>query len=88
LTKEERKTARVRVLVVDDDPAPDRVRTRVPETAGQEKDIPVIMVTSLTGVRGSVVLPTDEYIPADQWLSKPVDPDTLLSRVTETFGQP
>lgn len=52
------------------------------------KDIPVIMVTSLTGVRGSVMFPTDEYIPADQWLSKPVDPDTLLSRVSEALGQP
>lgn len=52
------------------------------------KDIPVIMVTSLTGVRGSSMFPTDEYIPVDQWLSKPVDPDTLLSRVSETLGQP
>jgi CheY-like chemotaxis protein len=52
------------------------------------KDIPVIMVTSLTGVRGSSMFPTDEYIPVDQWLSKPVDPDTLLSRVSETLDQP
>jgi CheY-like chemotaxis protein len=52
------------------------------------KGIPVIMVTSLTGVRGSSMFPTDEYIPVDQWLSKPVDPDTLLSRVSETLGQP
>ncbi len=52
------------------------------------KDIPVIMVTSLTGVRGSSMFPTDEYVPVDQWLSKPVDPDTLLSRVSEALGQP
>jgi CheY-like chemotaxis protein len=45
------------------------------------KDIPVIMVTSLTGTRGSGVFPTDEYVPADEWLSKPVDPQTLLDRV-------
>ena len=51
------------------------------------KDVPVIMATSLTGVRGSQVFPTDEYIPVDQWLSKPVDPDTLLSRVSEALGQ-
>jgi len=45
------------------------------------KDMPVIMVTSLTGVKGSGVFPTDEYVPVDEWLSKPVDPDTLLARV-------
>lgn len=45
------------------------------------KDIPVLMVTSLTGVKGSGVFPTDEYVPVDEWLTKPVDPDTLLGRV-------
>lgn len=45
------------------------------------KDIPVIMVTSLTAVKGTEAFPTDEYIPVDEWLSKPVDPATLLSRV-------
>jgi CheY-like chemotaxis protein len=49
----------------------------------QLKDIPVIMVTSLTGVQGSGMFPTDEYVPVDQWLAKPVDPDTLLARVDE-----
>jgi CheY-like chemotaxis protein len=50
------------------------------------KDVPVIMVTSLTGVRGSGVFPTDEYVPADEWISKPVDPDTLLERVAQVVG--
>ncbi len=45
------------------------------------KDIPVIMVTSLTGVQGSASFPTDEYVPVEEWLSKPVDPATLLGRV-------
>jgi chemosensory pili system protein ChpA (sensor histidine kinase/response regulator) len=49
------------------------------------KDIPVIMVTSLTGVRGSGLFPTDEYVPVDEWLSKPVDPDTLLARVNQAL---
>jgi CheY-like chemotaxis protein len=48
----------------------------------QLKDIPVIMVTSLTGVKGSGMFPTDEYIPVDEWLSKPVDPETLVERVS------
>ena len=50
------------------------------------KDIPVIMVTSLTGVKGSGMLPTDEYVPVDEWLSKPVDPETLLARVDKALA--
>jgi CheY-like chemotaxis protein len=50
------------------------------------KDTPVIMVTSLTGVKGSGVFPTDEYAPVDEWLSKPVDPDTLLERISTALG--
>jgi CheY-like chemotaxis protein len=50
------------------------------------KDIPVIMVTSLTGVKGSGMFPTDEYVPVDEWLSKPVDPETLLTRVNRALS--
>jgi CheY-like chemotaxis protein len=50
------------------------------------KDIPVIMVTSLTGVREAGMLPTDEYVPVDEWLAKPVDPATLLKRVNHVLG--
>jgi CheY-like chemotaxis protein len=37
------------------------------------KDIPVIMVTSLTGARAQVELPSDEYIPIEDWIHKPID---------------
>jgi CheY-like chemotaxis protein len=50
------------------------------------KDVPVIMVTSLTGVKGSAMFPTDEYVPVDEWLAKPVDPQTLLTRVAEALA--
>jgi len=50
------------------------------------KDTPVIMVTSLTGVKGSGTFPTDEYVPVDEWLSKPVDPDMLLQRIDEAVS--
>jgi CheY-like chemotaxis protein len=48
--------------------------------------LPVIMVTSLTGVKGSGMFPTDEYVPVDEWLSKPVDPDALLERVRQALA--
>ncbi len=51
------------------------------------KEVPVIMVTSLTGVKGSGVFPTDEYVPVDEWLSKPVDPDTLIKRVDRALQE-
>jgi len=50
------------------------------------KEIPVIMITSLTGVKGSASFPTDEYLPVEEWLSKPVDPATLLSRVDSALA--
>ena len=50
------------------------------------KDVPVIMVTSLTGVKGSGMFPTDEYAPVDEWLSKPVEPDELLARVESALS--
>lgn len=50
------------------------------------RGIPVIMVTSLTGAKGSGLFPTDEFVPVDEWLTKPVDPETLLDRVTDALG--
>jgi len=45
------------------------------------KHIPVIMVTSLTGARAQVALPSDEYVPVEEWIHKPIDPDKLLERI-------
>lgn len=45
------------------------------------KDIPVIMVTSLTGARTQMSLPSEEYIPVEDWIHKPIDPDQLLARI-------
>ena len=50
------------------------------------KDIPVIMVTSLTGERVRSELPSDEYIPASEWIHKPIDPDKLLDQIKRTLG--
>ncbi len=50
------------------------------------KDIPVIMVTSLTGAREQIDLPSDEYIPVEDWIHKPIDPDQLIARVKQALG--
>ncbi len=45
------------------------------------KDLPVIMVTSLTGAWARSIVPSDDYIPMEKWVHKPVDPDLLLSEI-------
>jgi len=52
----------------------------------QLKDIPVIMVTSLTGAREQMELPSDEYVPVEDWIHKPIDPDKLLARIKAALG--
>jgi CheY-like chemotaxis protein len=51
------------------------------------KDIPVIMATSLTAAKAQGALPTDEYVPASEWIHKPIDPDVLLDRVKKSLGK-
>ena len=43
--------------------------------------IPIIMVSSVTDSAMADMFPTDEYIPIDAWLSKPVGPQELLRQV-------
>jgi len=45
------------------------------------KDIPVVMVTSLTGARAQASEFAGEYIPVEDWLHKPIDPSVLLKRI-------
>jgi len=45
------------------------------------KDIPLIMVSSIISSPHASLFPTDEYIPIDTWISKPMDPDDLLAKV-------
>jgi len=45
------------------------------------KEIPVIMISSIGASPHAAVFPTDEYIPIDAWITKPVDPDHLLVKV-------
>ena len=50
--------------------------------------IPVIMVSSITSSPLSELFPTDEYIPIDAWISKPVQAEDLVRKVEELVGKP
>lgn len=43
--------------------------------------VPIVMVSSIASSAQAGMFPTDEYIPIDDWISKPVQPDALLERV-------
>jgi len=47
------------------------------------KQVPVIMISSITESPSAGMFPTDEYIPIDAWISKPVQPDDLLQKVAQ-----
>lgn len=51
------------------------------------KDIPVIMVSSIISSPHASLFPTDEYLPIDTWISKPMDPDDLLKKVRRLLGK-
>ena len=45
------------------------------------KGIPIIMVSSIISSPHASMFPTDEYIPMDVWVTKPVEPDDLLGHI-------
>ena len=47
------------------------------------KRVPVIMVSSIAESPHAGMFPTDEYIPIDAWISKPVQADALLKKVAQ-----
>jgi CheY-like chemotaxis protein len=51
----------------------------------QLKDIPVVMVTSLTGVKSQELFPSDQRVAVEGWLSKPVRPETLIKAVDKAL---
>jgi CheY-like chemotaxis protein len=52
------------------------------------KDVPIIMISSLTTARHTNRFPTDEYVPIDAWISKPIEPAVLLNTVARALGRP
>ena len=42
---------------------------------------PILMISSITSSDYAAMFPTDEYVPVDSFVSKPVGPQTLLGEV-------
>jgi CheY-like chemotaxis protein len=51
------------------------------------KKVPIIMVSSIASSEYASMFPTDAYLPVDSWLSKPVAPQVLVSRVSELLAK-
>ena len=48
--------------------------------------IPLIMISSIASSPMADMFPTDEYIPIDAWISKPVQPDDLIAKVDKLLA--
>lgn len=48
--------------------------------------MPVIMISSIADTPHAGLFPTEEMVHMDAWLSKPVDPKTLLQKVNELLS--
>ena len=49
------------------------------------KDLPIIMVSSITDTEHAAVFPTDGYVHMDAWITKPVKPEDLLKKVKQSL---
>lgn len=52
----------------------------------EDKDIPILMVTSIANTDYASLFPTDEYIHIDDFVSKPIAPDKLLAKTARLLG--
>jgi Lrp/AsnC family transcriptional regulator, regulator for asnA, asnC and gidA len=50
------------------------------------KRVPLLMISSITSSDYAGMFPTDEHLPVDNFLSKPVNPAQLLSEVKRLLG--
>jgi two-component system alkaline phosphatase synthesis response regulator PhoP len=51
------------------------------------KGIPVLMVTSLTGTPESDMFPTDQDVPIDGWVTKPVNAAALKKQIADLLAR-
>jgi len=47
------------------------------------RDVPILMVSSIADTEYAAAFPTDRDVHMDGWISKPVDPQTLLEKVRQ-----
>jgi CheY-like chemotaxis protein len=45
------------------------------------KNVPIVMISSIPDSPNADQFPTDEYVPISAWITKPVNPDKLVSTV-------
>jgi CheY-like chemotaxis protein len=50
------------------------------------RDVPVVMISSISTSEYASEFPDDERIPIDSWLSKPIQPEVLLRTVKRFLG--
>jgi CheY-like chemotaxis protein len=50
------------------------------------KDVPIIMISSIADTEHAAVFPSDGYLHVDAWISKPIQPEDLLNKVSRHLG--
>jgi CheY-like chemotaxis protein len=50
------------------------------------KDVPVIMISSISDTEHAAVFPSDQYLHMDAWITKPYKPDDLLKKIRQVLG--
>jgi len=50
------------------------------------RNIPIVMVTSIANTDYAELFPTDEYIHIDAFLSKPIDPEKLIKKISRILS--
>lgn len=50
------------------------------------KNIPVIMVSSISDTEHAAVFPTEGYVHMDAWITKPYQPEDLLKKIQRFVG--
>ena len=53
----------------------------------EQRDIPILMVTSIANRDYAALLPTDEEVEIDDFVAKPIPPDDLLRRVAALLSK-
>jgi CheY-like chemotaxis protein len=50
------------------------------------RSVPIVMISSIPDSPNADKFPTDEYVPISAWITKPVNPDKLVSTIQRLIG--